>query len=202
VSGKSFVFINILLLSYMIKNFRIQIKHEKKHNNHKTFIFVTNVMFIVYYVFLASISRVFMQVSHHNYPGGVALSKLVNNIIPNGKTKSGRVNVHMDAYSAMNGISRFGQVPKVGSLNVTYSKDEKIQERNTDISHFKNFDYLITANPSKFYADFLEEDTVHQFSSISLHRPFSLPSLYQNGVFKISTVPKLYIMKRKSRKWF
>ena len=52
-----------------------------------------------------------MHISRHNYPGGVAFSKLhqlMGN--PGVREKLGNVSVHIGVEAAMTGVSRFGEL--------------------------------------------------------------------------------------------
>ncbi|CAB4414401.1 unnamed protein product [Rhizophagus irregularis] len=82
--------------------------------------------------FLASISMTL--VSSENYPGGVALQKLhqIQNDFNNAK-------VHLDAYTAMTGASRFGQIRN----DWVYSKNES----HLSPSDYIDYTHLLTSTP-------------------------------------------------------
>ncbi|CAB4380417.1 unnamed protein product [Rhizophagus irregularis] len=80
--------------------------------------------------FLASISMTL--VSSENYPGGVALQKLH-------KIQNDYNNVHLDAYTAMTGASRFGQIRN----DWVYSKNES----HLSPSDYIDYTYLLTSTP-------------------------------------------------------
>ncbi|KAH9248359.1 hypothetical protein BASA81_014033 [Batrachochytrium salamandrivorans] len=77
----------------------------------------------------------FSAVSSHNYPGGYATKWLVQNRKSQGL-------VHIDAYSAMNGISRFSQL---GSM-LEFDKTEG------DIANWSRYDYLVSHAKEDFTA--------------------------------------------------
>ncbi|CAM8926533.1 unnamed protein product [Rhodiola kirilowii] len=83
-------------------------------------------------------SAVFFLASYHNYPSGYALDKLhKTGFIAN---NADELYVHIDTYSAMNGISRFCEK----DFPWRYSKEEGIQL--TDYVK-RNFTYLIIEHP-------------------------------------------------------
>ncbi|CAM8923905.1 unnamed protein product [Rhodiola kirilowii] len=83
-------------------------------------------------------SAVFFLASYHNYPSGYALDKLhKTGFIAN---NTDELYVHIDTYSAMNGISRFCEK----DFPWRYSKEEGIQL--TDYVK-RNFTYLIIEHP-------------------------------------------------------
>uniref|UniRef100_A0A7N1A589 Mannosyltransferase n=1 Tax=Kalanchoe fedtschenkoi TaxID=63787 RepID=A0A7N1A589_KALFE len=79
-------------------------------------------------------SVTFFLASYHNYPSGYALDKLHN--IGSLANNTDELYVHIDAYSAMNGISRFCEK----GLPWRYSKEEGIK---LDDYGSRNFTYLV-----------------------------------------------------------
>lgn len=77
----------------------------------------------------------FSTVSTHNYPGGYALRWLVRN-------RKGQGLVHIDAYSAMSGISRFSQL---GS-SLRFDKTEG------EIANWLDYDYVVAHAGEDFAA--------------------------------------------------
>jgi len=129
----------------------------------------TALVLIVTWCLLTSLfaTMLFSYVSSLNYPSGYALRWLHLN------QQSGHV--HIDAYSAMSGITRFGYDPRF-----TYSK----QEKNVDYSQF---DYLIS-----------HEWDVPGFSSE--HVEYGEPVLNITNAYRtwqlIETSPAVYVLKK------
>ncbi|KAJ1858854.1 hypothetical protein GGF49_001480 [Coemansia sp. RSA 1853] len=71
-------------------------------------------------------------ISSYNYPGGHALA-LLHAIEP-----SPNVSVHIDTFSAMTGVCRFGQL----RADWVYDKSEGL-----DLDQFGNFTHLLTSDP-------------------------------------------------------
>lgn len=87
-------------------------------------------------MFASAIAAIFFShVSTHNYPAGYALDWLRVNHHDQAS------NVHIDAYSAMNGISRF--VQSMFADNVVFSKQEG------EIANWRQFDFLISSTEEK-----------------------------------------------------
>jgi len=93
------------------------------------------------------LSGFYSYVSSMNYPGGYALQWLHRNVQSSSLShfsvdnhQHQPIKVHIDVYSAMSGVSRFGYVVDPPGRFV-YSKQEK------DV-RYQDFDYLLTNNPA------------------------------------------------------
>jgi alpha-1,6-mannosyltransferase len=140
----------------------------------------------------------FAQISSFNYPGGVALSALHENLAVNQN-----VYVHIDVYSAMTGISRFGerrkQVDYFSPILSTwrYSKDEHLENE----TQYSKFTHLITSAPKnytlfKILTEIVGYDGVYFERSPSkwVFNPFKL----KYGPLQINLAEKAFIL-HKSR---
>ena len=73
-------------------------------------------------------------VSYHNYPGGVAMLALHDMIAQNASLSTvDKIQVHIDAYSAMTGASLFTQL----------DRNQVFYDRNESTTDFTSFDYLV-----------------------------------------------------------
>jgi len=130
-------------------------------------------------IFSCSLSNWILFISHHNYPGGVALAELHK--IENNNMA---VFVHIDNLAAQTGVTRFGEK----NPNWRYSKAENV----TDLLRFT---HLIDANPN--IAKFSQMATIYGFSHIS--------TVWYKGWLPIPQVhlePKLYLYRnRQSNTW-
>lgn len=86
---------------------------------------------------MAACTAVFFMASYENYPSGYALKSLhrIGGVTKN----SDELRVHIDTFSAMNGISRFCEY----NYPWRYSKEENISLENLQM---KNFTYLLNEN--------------------------------------------------------
>ena len=120
----------------------------------------------------------FLLPSTHNYPGGVALQKLlyghlsINNV--SRQCKAGEcpvaqpIRVHIDADAAMTGITRFGQIqPAIkNSFVIEYSKDENLEKTRAT---YRRFDWLLTSSPTEaFKSDFQIAEEVPSFDKFEV----------------------------------
>ncbi|KAI6656904.1 hypothetical protein LOD99_16206 [Oopsacas minuta] len=119
------------------------------------------------------ISICFLYVSKHNYPGGVAFSRL-HDMGP-GK---GEVRVHISVEAAQTGVNRFGELHD----NWVYSKAEDSEE---DTDFMKQFSWIITTE-DKFvkYRNMTHtlEEKIDGYDGIYWNRrtPFILPKIIFN----------------------
>ncbi|PKY45966.1 Dol-P-Man:Man(7)GlcNAc(2)-PP-Dol alpha-1,6-mannosyltransferase [Rhizophagus irregularis] len=153
--------------------------------------------------FLASISMTL--VSSENYPGGVALQKLhqIQNDFNNAK-------VHLDAYTAMTGASRFGQIRN----DWVYSKNES----HLSPSDYIDYTHLLTSTPQDHESYFKVIYTVDGYERLKLKMPKVLihnwlefvrivflrydknADLWKSWLpVHIITEPKIWIMRRNSK---
>ncbi|PKK74335.1 hypothetical protein RhiirC2_774876 [Rhizophagus irregularis] len=151
--------------------------------------------------FLASISMTL--VSSENYPGGVALQKLH-------KIQNDYNNVHLDAYTAMTGASRFGQIRN----DWVYSKNES----HLSPSDYIDYTYLLTSTPQDHESYFKVIYTVDGYERLKLKMPKVLihnwlefvrivflrydknADLWKSWLpVHIITEPKIWIMRRNSK---
>ncbi|GMI61325.1 hypothetical protein ScalyP_jg6167 [Parmales sp. scaly parma] len=127
---------------------------------------------------------VFLGASRLNYPGGVALKRLLE-IVPvpvDAQAQADRVRVHVDVAAAMSGVSLFG----FGRENWEFTKSGYEEENENDLGGEGAYDYAITEiKPTKNEEGTLLE-TVEGFDYID----------YRRG--KIVTSPKLFIVDKKN----
>lgn len=89
----------------------------------------------------ALISVLFLFISYHNYPGGVALANLNQEIFKSKQAgQHHTTSVHIDADAAMTGVSRFGELRDAEHFEVNYSKDE-----NLSLKELEEFDWILTS---------------------------------------------------------
>jgi alpha-1,6-mannosyltransferase len=133
---------------------------------------------------LASTS--FSYISSLNYPGGYALRWLhAQNMNENNLP----LYVHIDAYSAMNGISRFGY-SNIKESKFVYSKKE------SDVN-YKDYDFLI--------AHQLPIDLKHTFEIIHVvegEPRFTMPEVAklkeQKSIDVVRTEPAVFVLKKRT----
>ncbi len=118
---------------------------------------------------------IFLVPSTRNYPGGIALHRLLHSHVaiqkvPNqclngnkGCPAALTVKVHIDADAAMTGVTRFGQSqPAINrGFTMEYSKDEDLPRQSAT---YRQFDWLLTSSPTApFKADFEVVEEVLSF---------------------------------------
>lgn len=124
--------------------------------------------------------------SHYNYPGGQALLKLQSYPISSFQSN---VSVHIDVFSAENGVSRFLQFD-----HWTYNKTE-----NLTIDDLIHFDYLLVESTSD------EDQRLKPFLSRGFHildfvRAFNGFYLDQQKFFlRMRSIPKIYLLEKKRK---
>jgi len=148
-------------------------------------------------------TSLFATASYHNYPGGVALSRLLHQHIPSHypTAKGSVINIHMDVYACMTGVTRFLQ--EVGpNQSIVFDKNESLTDSH-DASHpsvFAAYDFLITAFGDSIYGknhDFEVIDKVQIFDSFTLN----LAELRRGAnPVQVRTLDALYLMKNKKLK--
>ncbi|KAI8912447.1 Alg9-like mannosyltransferase family-domain-containing protein [Gorgonomyces haynaldii] len=113
---------------------------------------------------VSAIGSIFMlYCSGLNYPGAFALESVHQMQKP--------CRIHIDPYSAMNGITRFQEIP-----GCTYSKNETLKD-------FQSFDYLLTNDPKK-HPGFKRVHVVQGFERVVLYP------------FQVQVSDKITVMKR------
>lgn len=151
--------------------------------------FVKYCIFALFLVCLV-ISSAFLLVSSRNYPGGFAMRQVNLQIMGEENstgTRSGKpVNVHIDAYSAMNGISKFCYL-KNRDVKTTYSKEENISALNLcDFSFLlRQGDVVVVSN--------VGECKFEKFSEIS-----GEPKISTKFPFLVDRKDAIVIWKKKS----
>ncbi|XP_033647200.1 dol-P-Man:Man(7)GlcNAc(2)-PP-Dol alpha-1,6-mannosyltransferase-like [Asterias rubens] len=129
-------------------------------------------------------TTIFLVVSHHNYPGGVALRKLHDEV----PQDNNHVHIHIDVATAQTGVSRFTQINK----HWIYNKTEDLTPGSNAMmsythlcvgaSHHDN----TTLQPYRLTHNILS--VIHGFSGISLReKPY------------IKLEPKIYVMERRNQ---
>jgi len=119
-------------------------------------------------------------VSHHNYPGGVALSKL-HQVVETTRN----VSVHIDNFAAQTGVTRFGEL----NSNWRYSKEEHLDVQSPKLH---TFTHLIRETPCSAFS--------HTHSTISMIKGFhriNLDFRSLRNFIQIDTVEKLCLLERK-----
>ena len=147
-------------------------------------------------------TSLFATASYHNYPGGVALSRLLHQHIPSHypTAKGSVINIHMDVYACMTGVTRFLQ--EVGpNQSIVFDKNESLIDSH-DASHpsvFAAYDFLITEDSSSDGKnhEFEVIDKVQIFDSFTLN----LVELRRGeNPVQVRTRDALYLMKNKKLK--
>eukprot|EP01102_Stenamoeba_stenopodia_P007552 TRINITY_DN2117_c0_g3_i3.p1 TRINITY_DN2117_c0_g3~~TRINITY_DN2117_c0_g3_i3.p1 ORF type:complete len:362 (+),score=37.61 TRINITY_DN2117_c0_g3_i3:116-1201(+) len=128
----------------------------------------------------ALVSAFSLLVSSHNYPGGYALKALHN--IEDAQHTKDTYNVHIDVFSAMTGVSRFGELHSA-LPNWKYSKAEDLR-----LEDYQQFTHLLTSNQTFLQThEVLAE--VPGFDRINFSKTF-----WQQPII---TSTKIYVLKRK-----
>jgi alpha-1,6-mannosyltransferase len=146
----------------------------------------TPVRFLVYLAMLAvfGMHLGMLTISGWNYPGGYALHRLHAHV------GTGSCQVHMDVYSSMTGITRFGQLHP----NCTYSKTE-----NLSTQEYTRFDFLITHNPEPHQEYFETIDDASGYRGIRLRIPEFVEAAKRGQwsfPIEIRVEPLVYIMRK------
>ncbi|PVV05199.1 hypothetical protein BB560_000292 [Smittium megazygosporum] len=148
-----------------------------------------------------STNLLFSFISAFNYPGAYALKSL-HEI----ESQTLNASVHIDTYSAMTGVSRFGE----RRSDWEYSKTE-----NLGLDEFSTYTYLLTNNPQAHTNQFQKIAEVYGYDSISKEGIYStLRSLkkphmisYQKFIFDsesntffnfIKLGPKIWLLKNRN----
>ncbi|CAF4997033.1 unnamed protein product [Rotaria socialis] len=119
--------------------------------------------------------------SHYNYPGANALIKLHTH-----RKYETKATVHIDVYSAENGISRF-----LETKPWIYNKTE-----NLTINELSNFDYLLVESTS-------DEDIrlspylSHNLQIIDFVRGFNGFYVDKQYILRMRHPPKIYLLEKK-----
>ncbi|KAJ1955836.1 dolichyl-P-Man:Man(7)GlcNAc(2)-PP-dolichol alpha-1,6-mannosyltransferase [Linderina pennispora] len=115
-------------------------------------------------------------ISSLNYPGGYALSALHR------IATSSNAHVHIDTYSAMTGVTRFGQTRS----DWMYDKTEDLMP-----PQFSNFTHLLTSEPGLHKDEFLVSTAVSGYAGVRLQ-----PKAILSGQLPIAIrqKPLVYIM--------
>ncbi|XP_024008571.1 dol-P-Man:Man(7)GlcNAc(2)-PP-Dol alpha-1,6-mannosyltransferase isoform X2 [Eutrema salsugineum] len=152
--------LRFIISSVPMLNLSAAVAASRIYNNKKKAIWkLVNMVMLALFAISAGCTVVTFMASYNNYPSGYALKRL-HQISPN---VAGEEWVHIDTFSAMNGISRFCE----DGFPWRYSKEEEIvveELRN------RNFTYLVNEHP---YVDgykclFSEEG----FERVELRRGF------------------------------
>ncbi|XP_074280040.1 dol-P-Man:Man(7)GlcNAc(2)-PP-Dol alpha-1,6-mannosyltransferase [Silene latifolia] len=131
--------LRFIIYSLPIFNMAAAISASRIYNNRKkSFWRLLSIGMLGLFLISIGCTIMFFMASYNNYPSGYALKELhlmghLNN--------TGGVWVHIDTYSAMNGVSRFCE----SSLPWRYSKEEGLALH--EYSH-KNFTYLLNEHAS------------------------------------------------------
>ncbi|XP_064400610.1 dol-P-Man:Man(7)GlcNAc(2)-PP-Dol alpha-1,6-mannosyltransferase-like [Halichondria panicea] len=125
-----------------------------------------------------------LAISRHNYPGGVAFTRLHELMAD--RTGSGDIKVHIGVEAAMTGVSRFGELEP----NWNYSKLEGLEANSTEMASFTFL--LISAPDHTHYKDTHEVLlSVEGFSGLSINTHHFPP-------VKISLQEKILVLVRKT----
>ncbi|KAJ1773107.1 hypothetical protein IW140_001074 [Coemansia sp. RSA 1813] len=121
---------------------------------------------------LASLAAAMLMthISSFNYPGGHALA-LLHRLEKN----TPKVHVHIDVYTAMTGVSRFGELKK----DWVYDKTEALHHPE----EFSNYTHLITSTPE------LYNDTVGGFVAVA--KQFGYSGL---AIAPLANIPKFILL--------
>jgi alpha-1,6-mannosyltransferase len=137
----------------------------------------------------------FLLISSYNYPGGYAMILVQKDSSP--------TYIHIDIYTAMNGVSRFSQsCPSVpypfqkSSCTIEFSKNETLK-------NFSDFSHLLTHEPQK-HKDFEIIDVVKGFAGVQKRFSFrewveAIKQLHWQPFVElfIRLEPKVWILKNK-----
>jgi alpha-1,6-mannosyltransferase len=146
----------------------------------------TKIRYLLYVAMLAVLGMQLgmLYISGWNYPGGHALHRFHSHVGP------GPCDVHMDVYSSMTGISRFGQE----NPNCTYSKTEHLS-----LSDYTRFDYLITHDPEPHKEYFETIDQVEGYQGIGYNLARFVKETQRGRIslpIEIKVEPLVFIMRK------
>lgn len=166
--------LRFVISSLPVFNLTAAISASRIYNNRKKS-FWKLLYFGMLGLFLISLgcTVLFFMASYHNYPSGYALKKLHQMGHLN---STAEIWTHIDTYSAMNGITRFGE----NGLPWRYSKEEDIASE--DYYH-KNFTYLL--NEHSYINGYQCLFVVDGFSRVTLRN--SVPPIV------LAKEPKVYV---------
>ncbi|KAI8102446.1 hypothetical protein M9435_006047 [Picochlorum sp. BPE23] len=101
--------------------------------------------------------------SYNNYPGGDAMITLQRHVEDRRSPDTVSLSVHIDTLAATTGVSRFLQEPKIGGIQVEYSKQEGL---SLDAYRHHSFDYLLNEHPD--IPGYTLIDTIQAFHAVQL----------------------------------
>lgn len=119
-----------------------------------------------------------LTVSHSNYPGGVAMSRLYDVVVKSDANKT----VHIGNLAAQSGVTKFTEI----NSNWVYSKEENLK---ADDEKLHKFDYLL----AEMELDLKTHERIDVIECFS-HVSFELKSLFP---VKIRKKPCIVILKKK-----
>lgn len=141
-------------------------------------------------------TSVFAIASYHNYPGGMAISRLLHQHIPlhYATEKVNVINIHMDTAACMTGITRFLQEDTYNQ-SIKFDKNESLTIGHgvSDPYIFNKYDFLITEDVVSYgkINEFEIIDTIQIFESFTLS-PSVIPC-------EINTKDALYLLKKRKK---
>ena len=163
----------------------------------------------------AAANHLFWVSAAHNYPGGVALKRLVDVHIPAAAAAlaprsqkvcaaAKGVSVHIGVDAAMTGVTRFGHRSTVGdaecTTHVTYSKQEGL-----GLADLRKFDWLLISPQEAeklgllLSRDFTVVETIHAFKRLSIRRaaPVDRSENVVGLPFRVDLEPSVLVVQRR-----
>ena len=111
-----------------------------------------------------------LSISRRNYPGAEALNRL--HAMANGEKTM--INVHMDAFTCMTGVTHFLENPAPKQIsNATLWRYDKTEdtEQLLDPAFWLQFDYVLAESPERVIGKWEVVDTVNGYDGLVLLKP-------------------------------
>ncbi|XP_022081245.1 dol-P-Man:Man(7)GlcNAc(2)-PP-Dol alpha-1,6-mannosyltransferase-like [Acanthaster planci] len=163
----------------------VAISYIFRHFSKSVFMKLLAVGVIGHFLVNMAATLAFLVVSHHNYPGGVALTKL-HDAVPQ---DTAHVHVHIDVATAQTGVTRFTQVNR----HWIYNKTENLPPGGPDVMAFTHLCVGASSRPDVSSAVRPYRST---HNIVAVVQGFSGISLRESPYIKME--PKIYVLEKRS----